>query len=132
MHWYVKCAIAEVLKNEIFNVFRFAVLCTKHPGFVEEREWRVIYLPRFEHSERLIKEIVSIKGTPQMIHKIPLKNIPEEGLVGVEIPEIVDRIIIGPTKYPIAIYDAFVTLLGEAGVEDAKSRIFISDIPLRQ
>jgi hypothetical protein len=32
----------ELVKNVVFNMFRFAVLCTKHPGFHEEREWRVV------------------------------------------------------------------------------------------
>ena len=32
----------QVLRN-IFEAFRCALVCTKHPGFREEREWRVIY-----------------------------------------------------------------------------------------
>jgi hypothetical protein len=29
----------------LFEMFRFSMLCTKHPGFLEEREWRLIYQP---------------------------------------------------------------------------------------
>ena len=121
----------EAIVRSVFNAFKFAALCTKHPGFIEEKEWRVIYMPTMAKSEHLGKDIEVIRGTPQPVYKIPLKNIPEEGLVGIEIPEILDRIIIGPTEYPAAIQDAFETLLADAGVEDPKSRVCVSGLPLR-
>lgn len=114
-----------------FNMLRFAILCTKHPGFHEEQEWRVIYSPTMEASERIVPGIETIVGTPQKIFKIPLRNVPEEGLAGMEISEIIDRIIIGPTQYPQAIYQAFHHLLTDAGVPDPEKRIVISDIPIR-
>jgi hypothetical protein len=80
----------------------------------------------------LIKEIQVIAGTPQPIYKIPLKDIPDEGFVGVEIPALLDRIIIGPTQYPWAVYEAFVELLADADVKEPTSKVFVSDIPLRQ
>jgi hypothetical protein len=121
----------EVVRAHIFEVFRMAILCTKHPGFKEEREWRVIYTPTYQKSARLLSEIQSINGIPQPIHKIPLKDVPDEGLVGIEIPNLVGSVIIGPTNFPLAIKDAFVAKLEEFGVVDARSRIVISDIPLR-
>lgn len=114
-----------------FTMFRFAVLCTKHPGFHEEREWRVVYSPTMEASEMIAPSIEVVGGTPQRVYKIPLRNAPEAGLRGMEIPEILDRIIIGPTQYPGAIYQAFFTLLQDAGVSNPENRIVMSDIPLR-
>lgn len=70
-------------------------------------------------------------GVPQEIHKIPLKNIPEHGLESVEIPELVERIIIGPTDQQLVLGDTFVKLLTEAGCEDARNRVYYSGIPLR-
>jgi hypothetical protein len=122
----------QIVLNHIFAAFRSAVLCTKHPGFHEEREWRVIYTPSFRKSERIISAIESISGTPQSICKIPLKNVPEENLVGLTLPELIDRVIIGPSKFPVGIYDALLTLLTEAGVENPASKIVVSDLPLRQ
>ncbi len=72
-----------------------------------------------------------IGGTPQPIYKIPLRNIPEEGLIGVDIPEFLERIIIGPTEYSSAMREAFETLLTDAGVDDPAQRVHVSDIPLR-
>ena len=79
----------------------------------------------------MIKEIQIIAETPQPKYKIPLENIPDEDLVGVAIPELLERIIIGPTEYPSAMREAFEALLAEAGVADPASRISVSDLPLR-
>lgn len=122
----------EGLRDTIFNMCKFAVLCTKHPGFLEEREWRVIYWPTIEESDHLERMVTTVDDVPQIVYKIPLRNIPDEGFFGAEIPELIDRIIIGPTQYPTAIAAAIEAQLVEAGVRDAGDRIVVSDIPLRQ
>ena len=127
----VQGAGEKAAQNLIFTAFRFATLCTKHPGFHEEREWRIVHSPAFEKSDRLLRDTQTIEGIPQTIMKIPLKNIPEDGLVGVDVAELVDRVIVGPTQYPGVIYEVFVSLLAESGLKNAESRVFISDIPLR-
>jgi hypothetical protein len=121
----------DVVKNHAFNTLKFASLCTKHPGFLEEREWRVVYQPTFEKSDVLTKSTEAISGTPQPVYKIPLKNIPEDGVVGIEIPEFINRIIVGPTQYPQAVREAFIDLLTDAGTACPASKVLISDIPLR-
>jgi hypothetical protein len=68
---------------------------------------------------------------PRVIFKIPLKNVAEEGFVGVEVREILDRIIIGPTEHPIAARQAFVELLSDAGVPNPAEKVWLSDMPLR-
>jgi hypothetical protein len=120
----------EVL-NWLFSMMRYAVVSTKHPGFAEEREWRVIHSPKLEPSARLVCNVEIVRGIPQKVYKIPLRNVPEEGFTGAEIPELLERIIIGPTEFPLATADALHLLLEKAGVPDAGSRIVISDIPLR-
>jgi Protein of unknown function (DUF2971) len=121
----------DAVLDSIFHAFRYAILCTKHPGFREEREWRIIYSPTYLQSDRLISDVQSIGGTPQPIFKIPLKNVPEEGLVGIEMPELIERVIIGPTQYPVAIMEALLSLMKAAGVPDAANKIIVSDIPIR-
>lgn len=121
----------DVVMSYVFNAFRFSALCTKHPGFREEMEWRVIYMPFIEQSSHLVKEVRVIGGTPQPIYELPLQNVPEEGLIGIEIPELIERIIIGPTEYPAAMWDAFESLLADAGVADAASLTHLSSLPLR-
>ena len=128
---FVRSLSREALFGCVFHAFKFASICTKHPGFREEKEWRVIYIPEMEKSTLIKKDIEVINGTPQPVHKIPLKDVPEEGLVGIEIPELIDRIIIGPTDYGVAMLEAFRDLLSDAGVENPIDRIHVSSIPLR-
>ena len=122
----------QYIFNSIFEVFRFAALCTKHPGFHEEKEWRVLYSPNLHQSDKLIADIQEIGGVPQRIYKIPLKNHPDEGFTGAELDELISRIIIGPTEYPYAMKEAFVGLLDKSGVTNPRSKVFVSDIPLRR
>jgi transcriptional regulator with XRE-family HTH domain len=104
----------------------------KHIGFVEEREWRVIYIPDVNRSELIAPGIEVIGGVPQIIFKVPLEEMPSKNVIGVGIPALVDRVIIGPTAYPGPMYSAFVAVLEGAGVPDARSRVVLSGIPLRQ
>lgn len=128
---FVRALGRETVTAYLFNAFKFAALCTKHPGFREEMEWRMIYTPAIEKSPHLLKEVQVINGTPQSIYKIPLPNLPNENLVGIEVPELLQSVIIGPTDYAPAIREAFESLLADAGVDDPASRIRVSDIPLR-
>ena len=128
---FLKNEDRATLKARVFNMFKYAALCTKHPGFREEQEWRIIYTHELEPSDKLSREVKVIGGTPQPIYKIPLKDIPDEGLIGVEIPQILNRIIIGPTEHPIVAKHAFVEILERSGVVDASQKVFVSDIPLR-
>lgn len=114
------------------EAMRYAVLSTKHPGFLEEREWRVIFSPERNKENRIIEDIVTLDGIPQKIFKLPFTNYPDEGLIGIEIPELLDRIIIGPTEFPVEIKSAFVDKLQKLGIEDASQRVVISGIPLRR
>ena len=116
----------------LYQAFRFAVLSTKHPGFSEEKEWRVIYSPTYDAKKRLVSATQVISGTPQIIYKIPLQNIPAEGLVGMTIPELLDKILIGPTQYPLQIAEAFIAELKKADVVEPEQRVVISGIPLRR
>jgi hypothetical protein len=119
------------LVDYLFNAFRFAILCTKHPGFAEEREWRIIHNPTLDQNDRVKKVVEVIGGVPQPVMKVKLKDYEEEGFVGAEIPALLDRIIIGPTLYPDALREAFEHELTIAGVEDAHKKVIVSDIPLR-
>jgi hypothetical protein len=121
----------ELVKNYLFRVLAYAVICTKHPGFAEEVEWRIIHCPWWEQSSHLIRAVEVIKGVPQPVYKVPLKNVPGQ-LEGIEIPELLDRIIIGPTRDPQPSWEAFRDLLAEVGVTEPEKKVSLSNIPLRQ
>jgi len=95
------------ITNRIFEMLRFAALSTKHPGFAEEKEWRILFWPiSAEPSPWIKSEVISVGGVPQLVYKLPLENISDVGLVA-GIPDLLDRIIIGPTQFPAALGLAF-------------------------
>ena len=51
------------------------------------------------------------------------RDVPEEGLYGLAPTNFVDRVIIGPTKFPAGIYDALMVLLAEVGVPNPAEKI---------
>ena len=128
---YVRTVDRNTVKNFAFSMLRFAVLCTKHPGFHEEREWRVVATPAMHPSPLVKSEVEVVRGIPQVVLKIDLQNHPDQGLVGLALPELLERIIIGPCEFPLVILRAFHQLLREAGIQDAEQKVIVSDIPLR-
>lgn len=112
--------------------FHFAALSTKHPGFAEEKEWRVIHSPSMLPSDKIGFDIETIEGVPQRVYKLKMENHPDEGFTGATLPELLEEIIIGPTQYPWPLYEALATKLEENGVKDAWSKVRTSEIPLRR
>jgi hypothetical protein len=121
----------QYLRDVVLNVLRFAILCTKHPAFEEEREWRVVYTPALFESAHVKRHVRTIKGVTQPVHDLPLQNLPQEGLIGIEIPELVHKIIVGPTQYGSALSTALWFLLKDAGVDNPTNCIVTSGVPLR-
>ena len=136
----VASAGGQFLHDSLISAFRFAVQSTKHPSFREEREWRVIYSPTLllkdglideNKIEKIPTEVMILNGIPQRVYAIPFQNYPEDGFVGATIPELIDRVLIGPSQdaYPIA--QAFVSELLRCGVENAHEKVIITGVPLR-
>jgi hypothetical protein len=117
--------------NMALVMLRFAMVATKHSGFSEEQEWRVIYKPTIEQSEHMQHAVVDIGGVPQEIYKLPIKNIPSAGVDFLDMNKVINRIIIGPTQYPTALNKAFIDTLTKAGVANAQNKVVNSGIPLR-
>ncbi|WP_156680052.1 DUF2971 domain-containing protein [Sphingomonas profundi] len=119
-----------------FNIKRaidFMVLSTKHPSFIEEKEWRVIYRPPDPPAVPDVpSKIVCVNGIVQKVFYLPMVNIPDQGVNGADLHEVLDRIIIGPTPNPPLVINAFVELLRQAGIEDAARRVVYCDVPLRR
>jgi hypothetical protein len=121
----------EAVRNSAFSVLVFGALCVKHPAFREEREWRIIACPTLGFSPPEGPQVECVRGIPQIVHKARLENEPDNELSSIEIPDILDRIIIGPTQFGLALRNAFGKLLADSGVSDPQSKIFFSDVPLR-
>lgn len=122
----------QLILNHFFYAFRSFVLATKHPGFKEEREWRVFHSPRIDGASPWIDiAIESVGGIPQHVVKVTLKDDPEVGVVGAAPETLINRIIIGPCETPFPIHAALGHAMIDAGVQEAWDKIWMSFIPLR-
>lgn len=121
----------ETLKYYIHHMLLRLAVAIKHPGFKEEKEWRLYYRPNDGISPCMTEKTVVLSGVPQNIFKLRLANEPGNGLHGADMSSLLDRIIIGPTEFPYVKYKAFVSELEGLGVEDADEKVVVSNIPLR-
>ena len=107
-----------VVSTYLYEMLHFAVLSIKHPAFAEELEWRVIHAPYHEANESMKPVTEVIRGVPQIVYKLPLINIPDERLTGLETAESLDRIIIGPCNHPIETSFVLHEALKAEGIEN--------------
>jgi hypothetical protein len=121
----------QVVVGAIFAMLLTAVVCVKHEGFREEREWRVIYSPTTRPSSLMESSTEIVGGVPQIVYRIPLDLTVSHLIADLDLPHIFDRLILGPSPYPWPMYGAFVSALKNAGVADAENRVVVSGIPIR-
>jgi hypothetical protein len=128
---FLKTTDQNFLRSAIFYMFVLGVICLKHEGFLEEREWRIIYSPKRMPSTLMKASVEAIDGVPQTVFSIPFEGPPPADLSEMNLSNLLERVIIGPSPYPWVMYDAFTTALAEAGVPDPGARVFVSGIPIR-
>ncbi len=121
----------NVVMGSIFSMLYSLCVCVKHPGFREEREWRIIFNPILDKSSIIKMDLAVIKGIPQKVCRFPFSNNPDLGITGIDLTDFFDKVIIGPSNYPTAIYDAIVACVDAAGIRGGDSRVQFSGIPLR-
>jgi hypothetical protein len=115
------------------RVLLYLVVYSKHAGFHEEREWRAVHFPMIWPSaaDRLPLDQVALNGVPQPIFKLQFVDYPDDGLVGATLPELLNRVIIGPSQFHPAIRMALAQVATAAGVPNALEKICCSDVTLR-
>lgn len=121
-----------IIRDKLYGAFRAFALCMKHPGFAEEREWRVFHSPQFEGTSQWVEKSVEVvHGVPQVLIKLNLRDDLKEGISGVAPETLLNRVIIGPCQYPLQVHAAMVDVLKDAGIRNAENMISMSLIPIR-
>jgi len=121
----------DMVKDEIFTAMQFAALSTKHLGFQEEREWRIVHLPKEMRDDYIALRTHSIGGIPQIVAPLPLCSRNSEPFP-YTLDQSIYRVIVGPSPYALEIAQAFTLRMGQLGFTNPSSRVFFSNIPLRQ
>jgi hypothetical protein len=128
---FLRSTDRSIVVGTVFAMLMAGAVCLKHEGFHEEREWRVIYAPKRLASSLMESSTEIFGGVPQIVYKVPLDETVSDSLRDLDMYRMFDRVIIGPSAYPWAMYEAFTAALARAGIQDAEKRVFTSGIPIR-
>ena len=59
----------DAASRDLAGSYYYAALSTKHPGFAEEREWRVVFNPTLDAADHLVRSVEVCRNEPQVIYK---------------------------------------------------------------
>jgi Protein of unknown function (DUF2971) len=119
-----------------YAAFRFIksfALVTKHNGFEEEKEWRIIYDPEFDPDKRLVNQFSYFIGPRGAEPKLKFKIAPVPGgaFESLSLARLLEFIVLGPSlSSPIA-KSGFSRVLRGTCLKDFEDRVHASTIPLR-
>ncbi len=130
-HEFILTQPRDLIEWYFSSLLRKIATASKHQGFREEEEWRVMHTRFVDPSDGLRYETGTIRGIPQIITKLSLHRDGPFASKGMTIPNLLRQVIIGPTNYPFVVAEAIETAMITAGIPDAQSKIKISQIPLR-
>lgn len=117
----------------LFERITMFALYSKHKGFHEEREWRIVYTPSHDQTAALKDCFHYLVGARGIEPRLRFRIAPKEGVTAQELSleKITDRIILGPTTSSPLALSAFHRLLESKGHPELKSRVRASGIPFR-
>lgn len=125
---------ANDFRNSLFGMFQVFMATVKHPGFAEENEWRLLYLPNLYPSPGMEshRHQVVLDGMPQTIYKIPVDGLPINDGIAVTVDALVENVVIGPCVEASVAIAAMNDALKNAGHRNAERAIRFCGIPYRQ
>jgi hypothetical protein len=117
----------------LFSILATYALTTKHRGFDEEQEWRVIYVPSRDEKGLLKSRFSHIVTDRGIEPKLKLPLVPTAGVMGdkMSLEAIIDRIILGPSISSPLARNSFVQMLQRQGKAWLIDKVYPSTIPFR-
>lgn len=118
---------------QLFERIKIFALFTKHSGFTEEKEWRVVFLKERNTDPKLDKMLGYAKTIRGLEPKLKFKFKGRESISSGEfsISSLTCKIILGPSfSSPMAV-STFVRMLDLVGKPELKEKVSVSDIPFR-
>jgi hypothetical protein len=123
----------DVIVDSIVKAVQDLVLTTKHPGFREEAEWRVIVSSDLTDFNAANLKVESIRGVPERIFKIGATSDSALLLQNDDFNKLIYKIVVGPCRHPASLEEALkVSLQKDDSTSNLSNCVVASDIPLRQ
>lgn len=123
----------RIAANMLFERIKLFALFTKHRGFKEEDEWRVVYLPERDVKKQLEPMFHYRLGPRGVEPKLKFKMLPVKGLTGddLSLAKTIDRIILGPTVASPMALATVQRMFDVLNRSELKSKLRASTIPFR-
>ena len=117
----------------LFERLKLFALFTKHRGFEEEREWRVVYFRDRDGDDKLKDMFHYVNGPRGIEPKLRLKVEPMAGVMpeNVSFEQLIDRIILGPSLSTPLARRSVERMLDVIKRPALKDRLVASSIPFR-
>ena len=117
--------------HHMFTLMKLYALVSKHHGFKEEREWRIIYLPDLDTSKLLTGQFSYIIGKNGIEPKLKIEPLKIEPVETWTLDSILDRIILGPSiSSPIEV-NSVRRMFDTLKKPEFKRKLCASGIPFR-
>lgn len=117
--------------HHMFELMKLYALLAKHPGFEEEQEWRMIYLPDRDIKGTLRENFHYIVGNKGVEPKLKLPLAPLSGDAEWTFHSILDRIILGPSYSSGVSQSAVCKMFAALKRPEFIEKLRVSGIPLR-
>ena len=121
------------LANGLFRMLVRVAIFTKHSGFSEEREWRLVYLKDSDYNQLLSDYFHYHYGPHGIEPKLKLPTRPIAGVISEEfsMDSLIAKIIIGPTEASPLKEATVKRMLTAIGKPELVEKLVTSDIPFR-
>ena len=116
----------------LFVRVKLASIFSKHVGFKEEDEWRVVYMPDRDVKGLLEDQLSYFNGPRGLEPKLKLKLQPQPGVTDdPSLETLIDRIILGPSRASPILKMTAQRLLAECEKKGLANTVHVSTIPFR-
>ncbi len=117
----------------LFERIKIFALFTKHHGFLEEKEWRVVYLNE-RNKDPEIEKMLGYAKTNRGLEpklKFKFKSLPSISTGEFSMSSLTHKIILGPTFSSPMAKSTFEKMLTLVGKPELIGKVSVSDIPFR-
>jgi hypothetical protein len=123
----------SLVAHAALSVIKNLALTTKHIGFSEEAEWRVVYSPDRDRVG-LLKECMSYEIGERGVEpklKFKIGHLPGVTADDLTLERLLERIILGPSLSSPLARRSVQRMFDKIGKSEFKAKLFASGIPLR-
>jgi Protein of unknown function (DUF2971) len=116
-----------------FQRLKLFAIFTKHRGFKEENEWRLVYMRDRDPTrmfDTMFSYLIGSRGVEPKL-KLKIEHLPGYADDDLSLSKIIDRVILGPSLSSPLARLTILKMLDALKKSDLKNRVFSSTIPFR-